>query len=305
MSVMQKPRSAKPQSSHALAAAMLEGLEARRFFRLPERSKPNPPTATLMPYSGLLGFPAPRTGGLPGRFLRAIRQALKKILAPWFELQTRFNHETVNYLHEIHTRTSELEVQMTTLHTRMTSCFAELNWNQPAANDAIEHCGDPVSSIENLFLHTRLPSPPGRALVFDETGKRAAELAALGFDTVLCGNATVRHPAVKIVPRAGNGLPFEDASFDVIIALSAAEPWADIAWRCELARVLSPGGRVIGSADASMPWKPSSLEPFGLRETAFASRAGGGWSLRPTITEDSEVALWVAERQSDVAGKPR
>src|SRR5262245_51496864 len=95
-------------SPDELAAAMRNGLEARRFFRKPAEAPLPPiphfelPDGSLLPklieFGGVVGMPAPSHGGLKGRVVRLARKITKKLMNPWFDRQTRFNHTTYDHL---------------------------------------------------------------------------------------------------------------------------------------------------------------------------------------------------------------
>src|SRR5690242_8559246 len=81
-----------------LAAAMRNGLEARRQAQVPQAPPDLPPPpvgdpiAPLWPLTGLLGHPATAKPGPAGRAIRLARRAVKKLMNPWLDHQTRFNH---------------------------------------------------------------------------------------------------------------------------------------------------------------------------------------------------------------------
>jgi hypothetical protein len=99
-----------------LARAMREGLELRRFQQL-RAAPPLPPLpeirgwlapmtevvpadarGQLYPLASLSGHPAPAPPGKIRRFVRLVRRLMKKLFNPWLEVQTRFNHGTIEAL---------------------------------------------------------------------------------------------------------------------------------------------------------------------------------------------------------------
>src|SRR5688572_8767484 len=79
-----------------LAAAMRDGLESRRIAQVSPAPVEAPvttdPTAGLWPLVGLIGHPVPFKPGMKGKALRLARRVVKKLLGPWLDHQTRFNH---------------------------------------------------------------------------------------------------------------------------------------------------------------------------------------------------------------------
>jgi len=58
------------------------------------------PTPALVPFSGLLGHAGGGRSGLLRLPVRVVRKILKRLLSPWFDLQTRFNHTLIGVLAE-------------------------------------------------------------------------------------------------------------------------------------------------------------------------------------------------------------
>ena len=88
------------------------------------------------------------------------------------------------------------------------------------------------------------------------TGVLAARLVARGFEMTgldpsegMLDVMRAEHPEVAAVRGWGDGLPFEDASFDLVLTVAAlhhiAAPAAVRATLAEMARVSKPGGRIV------------------------------------------------------------
>jgi hypothetical protein len=274
---------------------MRNGLDARRFFRNPPPLPPVPaPPAVLLPQlaetAGLLGHPAPPGRGLSGRIGRLVRRAVKRLMNPWLDRQTQFNHSTAEYLKSIHCylvgvseRVNSLEAELARqaadqrLRSEELACCCR--HSHARADDTIPD--DPIRIVESLFLDTRLPPPPARVLVLTPDGSAAIDLAGRGYHVVQSGNGAER---------------FSDESFDVAVAL-AGERMSSLSVDSTLAflgRVLTPGGRVIGSGSS----EPAAARYGSLRvvERAYAVRASHGWSLVASPTDDAELTLWVAAK---------
>lgn len=99
--------------------------------------------------------------------------------------------------------------------------------------------------------------PPGRGLdVGCGTGVLAARLAARGWAMTgldpsegMLAVLGAEHPEVEAVRGRGDDLPFEPASFDMVVTVAAlhhiAEPAAVRGTLAELVRVCRPGGRIV------------------------------------------------------------
>lgn len=289
----------------------------------------------------LAEVPIPVGAGLRGRVVRLLRRAARKVLRPWLDHQTganaaraehanrlaQFDHAVFWYLESLRAYVAGLGYHVQTLQQevfrevlpgyqqtsgRLNECFHDLYKLRQLLGSAPASgapAAEPLHVVEGLFLLTRLPAPPARVLTTSAT--HALDLASLGFQVVSAGPVVDRHPELRSAGRGGSELPFGDAAFDVVVALTgdgvgtgAAEPWnaSGAAARAELARVLVPGGSVIGSArtgdDAPTPAEVAALvAPLRPVEVAYAARAGDGWGLHPEPVAGCETVLWVAVRQ--------
>ena len=240
-----------------LAASMRDGFEARRVHRVPRLPDlpavpDNDPAAALWPLSGLVGHPAPARPGLKGAVLRSARRVVKKLMGPWLDHQTRFNHtltatvqaqsaEVLHQLRMLNRRSNEVTAgfpaAVQALERRVNEFFHELTTLRASNTvaDSTTH-----AAAEEVFLQTRMPEPPGLALILSAGRAVPPVVPAAGY-------------AVMVAPPDAAVLPLTDHSIRLAVALdrdgwNAAAVWGDDpAPRVTLARVLSHGGRVVGS----------------------------------------------------------
>lgn len=252
-----------PLSPAELAAAFRDGLESRRQVAAiqapPDLPSPpgGDPVAPLWPLAGLLGHPAgAATPGLGGKAVRLARRAVKKLINPWLDHQTRFNHqltatlqaqlaEVYRHLQLVTWRLNEVtRGQPPLLHAlegRVNECFYEvsrLRTGDPGA--AVEV--DAAWAAEETFLQTRMPDPPGRALVLAADGVAPPTLAAFGYSVLTAS------------PADAADLPLQDGSLRLAVALDRGGPDARSVWSADgrpareaLARLLTRHGRAVGS----------------------------------------------------------
>ena len=263
-----------------LAAAMREGFEGRRRIfagvrspELPLAPAPNL-AAHLIPVSGLLGHPTPPGTGFAGKLVRPIRQLLRKLLAPWFELQTRFNHTLIE----------QLTAQLTAQQQHLDQITARLNAVQrelPEAYHAVERrvneCFHDISALRTApnadaptfamalepFVQVHLPDPP--AMLFAIGSVDLGSLLELGYD-VIHGQT-----------REHKSLPFRDGLLDGILAF-AEFAGTDVA---EWVRVLASNGVVIGSIPAN--------------SSANLAKLVAPLIVQKTVTSPNAV-FWVAKK---------
>lgn len=321
----------------------------RRPPRHPDHPGPTPPVGPLWDFlagerpapAPLSAVPIPAGGGVRGRVVRLLRWVARKVLRPWLDHQSelnavraeqadrlaRFDHAVFWYLESLRASVAGLAQHVHALQQevagevlpgyqaasgRLNECFHDLYRLRQLLGPAAESGAaavEPLHVIEGLFLLTRLPAPPARVLT--TSAAHALDLASLGFQVVTAGPVAERHPELQSAGGGGGDLPFGDAAFDMVVALTgdgvgtgAAAPWtaAGSAARAELARVLVPGGSVVGSVragdDAPTPAEVAALvAPFRLVEVVYAARAGDGWGLHSEPVAGGETVLWVAVRQ--------
>ena len=86
------------------------------------------------------------------------------------------------------------------------------------------------------------------------------------------------HPGIEAIRGSGDELPFEDASFDVVVTVAAlhhiADPDAVRATLAEMARVTRPGGRIV-------VWDHNPRNPYWKRLMARVPQDDGSERLIP------------------------
>jgi hypothetical protein len=206
---------------------------------------------------------------------------------PWLDRQTQFNRSTAAYLRSVHDYLAGVAERVNALQAELAQQAAAMHTRPDSPACCGRHAGgadvlpdDPVRVVEGLFLDTRLPPPPARVLVLTPDGTDALDLAGRGY---------------QVVQSADGVEPFPDESFDVAVALAgerANGPPAD-STLTSLARVLTPGGRVIGSGSAKLATR---LGPLRVVERVYAVRDSHGWSLAASRTDAADLTLWVATK---------
>jgi hypothetical protein len=251
-----------PISPHELAAAVRAGLDARRVAADPPPAPPGLPFESVTPLAGLRGHPAPPSGGLLGRGVRLARQLVKRLIAPWLDQQTRFNHALLAELQarfqfsptvELHDFVRRLQDRVNEYALRVERLSgASSGERPPPAPDA----------VEDVFVQTRLPAPPGTAVVLSDgaVGPTPAVLAAIGFSVL---HATAADLAA---------LPLHPASVRVVLALGCEGVWAPDGRtvRAAVAAALTPGGRVFGSRRAGGGPAAEGCAPLRLTDHTHA-----------------------------------
>jgi hypothetical protein len=248
-------------SAEEMAAAMRDGLEARRVYWAPQAPNDLPavpqrdPMAVVWPLSGLLGLPTPRRPGLKGTVVWLLRGFAKKLLAPWLDHQTRFNHALTAALQA---HLAEVSNHVTLLNWRMNEVTRALYPAVHALEGRVNEClyeayradrggspGEPdlVWAAEETYLQTQMPDPPGQALVLTDGGHVPPSLAQLGY-TVLTAPAA-----------AAAELPLRDGAVRLVVAFDRDDTISGATLLGEatgpaikaLSRMLTRSGRVIGS----------------------------------------------------------
>ena len=115
------------------------------------------------------------------------------------------------------------------------------------------------------------------------------------------GRSTFTHPRIRRCRSIAGALPFADATFDVVVSLSAAadvtllDESANAAVVREVSRVIKPGGHFImtieGRGPAANPVAlASTLAPLRVTETLRASRALNVWSVDTPVIPGGDDA---------------
>ena len=147
--------------------------------------------------------------------------------------------------------------------------------------------------------------PLGSALdVGCGTGALAARLAAAGYEMTgvdpssgMLDVLRERAPAVRAVQGSGTALPFDDASFDIVLSVATlhhiADPGAVRATLAEMVRVARPGGRVL-------VWDHNPRNPYWARLMARVPQDTGEERLvgDPEIVDGLTAAGARIERAS-------
>jgi hypothetical protein len=211
-----------------------------------------------------------------------LRRVVRKLTAPWLDFQTRFNHSLLAELqaidlpgqdqaiHELHQRLESLQDRVSECHYKVESFLARLP--VPAASHPQQ-----VAAL-NGFVPTRIPQPPGHALVLSGGVAAVGILRGIGY-TVL------QAPAAEVYD-----LPLKSGAFRVILALGSAEDKQVSLWspggaaaRAAVARLLAPSGRVFGSVRS-------------VHNVGAAVVSGATAPLRVVDHQETDgLAVWAAE----------
>lgn len=203
-------------------------------------------------------------------------------MAPWLDFQTRFNHGLLTELQAIDLpgrdrAVQELARRLELVHDRLGECHYKVE--SILARPPAPASSDPAAeAAEIIFIQSRMPEPPGHALVLSG-GEAAAEvLKEIGY-TVL------QAPAAEVYD-----LPLQAGAFRVILALGSAD--------CERSPVWSPGGAAARAAVARL------LAPNGRAFGSIRYASTGGLSVLNRASaplrvvdhlEADDVAVWSAE----------
>lgn len=315
-------------SARELAKAMRAGLEQRCSFPL----SPNLPSANrgeLHYHANTLDNPISVKATPYSKLVYLMRKVFKVLLRPWLEMQTRFNHATIESLEKLH---ADLYALQTEIGTMKNTLLKHDNEAVPARDDRAKEVVVTERILETLFLHTRLPRLPARLLDLGCSGATSAmEMASLGYQVVGMDldPQLMHHPNFQLIRGDLGHLPFPDQSFDGVVCLSTlarigsreegtiSEGATNQQVIAEVQRVLRRGGRLIltvpfGKAAQTLAHRVYDLamldrllKPFRRLETAFGARDGENWSLVSDATfaeaiDSAEhvraVALVVAEK---------
>ena len=289
----------------------------------------------------------------PGRFapvVRFLRGALRVLLRPWLEMQTRCNTHLIEAIEGLHLASysrfaaldKQLEERCRVLYDLLmktdpqdypnasepppATCSDDVLNRELGSNGKLAQAGlwfnppvvvrfensKPVAVgvseriLEHMFIHTRLPKPPARVLDLGcAESTSALEMACFGYDVVGVDlrNLPLEHPALQVMRADISRLPFDDASFDVVVSLSTIEhvglDWygsapqkgTDFDVAVEVKRLLRPGGHFILTVPFGRPAVTplqriydrarldELLQPFERVEIAYGVRDGGAWSF--------------------------
>jgi SAM-dependent methyltransferase len=293
-----------------LARSLREGLERRRLQNSGATgAAPSPLVASetyhaLHAHADLVAVPPVAKPGPLAWPACLLRRLCKPLIRPWLGVQTEFNRLTLEALQGLHQEIHVLKGEK--------DRPAELV--EPPSQPGRDLPPGLVSArtLEQIFVHTRLPPPPARVLDLDGAESTTAlEMASFGYQVAEVGRppAAGAHPSLLPVRADVGRLPFAAEAFDVVVSLSVASDHRSIA---EAWRVLRRGGRLI----LSVPYGPAATRPrhgvydrglldavlgsFRRLETLYGIRTGAAWSL----TADGEAAERVSALALVVAEKP-
>jgi len=322
----------KAVTPDVLAAAMLNGLENRRFFRSPGNfSAPQigpPPIGcgerVRQASVGLFDHPRPPAKGVRKR----LWQMIQKLLSPIFDKQTHINETAADSLGQLQhylgllaeqvnalnrTMSGDVLAGYTTTNARLNECLYDVHQLRKAiaVSGVLPDAAkletvppiDPIQTLESQFLQTRVPPLPARALIVASRGLEALDLAHLGYTVVIQGGSrsTVSQSDLRILSDGENrDASFPDGLFDCAVAFrdgGLGGPQLRSA-RVDLARLLKRGGTFVSSTpiEGEVPSREEFAElvdPFELSELHYAHRADHGWSLTAEPTPTAELVLWV------------
>lgn len=191
-------------------------------------------------------------------------------------------------------------------------------WFEPPVRVELDRDGPRIARVsarilEQIFVHTHLPRPPAHLLDLGcGSATNAIEMASLGFQVVGVDARpmSLRHPNFTMIQTQLADLPFEDESFDGVVALSTQQ-YSGLAWStsaeggasleravAEVFRVLKRAGRVL----LTLPFGRTTVKPaqhvyyrnqidrllhdFHIIEHGYGVLEGGGW----TFTLDAQRA---------------
>lgn len=277
-----------------LAEAMREGLLTRRALGSVDVVR------GLRTHARIHDLPPVAKPGALRRPMLLLRRIAHVLVRPWWAAQSNFNASVLTALEDVHRDLAALRSAQST----------PLAFARPAP--APTPGAVSWRTLVEVFAHSRLPSASQRVLVVGDVSDVFARiLQALGID--------VTSLPARAIRASGNGaqfgaLPLPTGSVDHLVDLRG-ESCDCIA---EIARVLKPGGSLIGSialeADSSgesMPekdvaaWIRHRLAPLRCSEVVLAVESRGSWRIvvkgpgDPTAPSDGAspaMALFVAER---------
>jgi hypothetical protein len=179
-------------------------------------------------------------------------------MAPWLDFQTRFNHGLLAELQALDLpgrdrAIQELARRLELLHDRLSECHYKVE-SILARPPAPASSNPTAEAAESIFVQTRMPEPPGHALVLSGGAAAVAVLEEVGY-TVL------RAPAAEVYD-----LPLQSGAFRVILALGSTDCERSLLWspggaaaRVAVARLLAPNGRAFGSVRCAYTGEQSFL----------------------------------------------
>ena len=271
-----RPDADAPQMAEALRSgfALRRGLEA---------VPPGGDAARLGELGDLEGLPPLAKPGPAAPVIKVVRRVLQVFLRPWLATQTIFNRELARRFGESVTVLRDLRRRMPLAEESLQALDDRLRRIEEASGRAVSTIDGRVQ-LQHMFVHSRLPPPPGRVLLLgdDDTPLRD-ELAMLGYTIDAGGEADAMVLTVD-APAAG--------------ALQGAVPL----------KQLAPGGRLL--AIVLLQHGPvltrrsleAELQPLVLSELIYVVGPPGDRRLSPTPMDGAAALLLSADRVHAAAG---
>ena len=170
--------------------------------------------------------------------------------------------------------------------------FERDGWNEVAGDYARVAASSTATAAEALLDAARVKSgqrvldiASGPGWVAAAARERGAEVVGLDISSAMVEVASQRYPDIRFEVGEAEALPFDDASFDVVVTAFGMPHFADHrAVFSEIHRVLAPGGRVAASS-----WNAPDKNPFFA--IALGSIAAHG-SLDVPLPEGVDMFSW-------------
>jgi SAM-dependent methyltransferase len=235
--------------------------------------------------------------------VKGARKALQVLLRPWLAAQTIFNRETAGLFGGMAASVADLQRRMPHFESGMHSLESRIQRLETSRADMASRAtpfeaGSAASSdrIVHLFVHSRLPRPPGRVLVSGLTSQAlAGEMASFGFEVWVLGLERGAAPQARVhaCDAVEGALPFPAANFDAVVALMRSQdappspPGMDEEAIRELLRVLRPAGTLLVALSSggvtSNERVSRALSPHTVRvaEAVVALHEGDSWNVVP------------------------
>jgi SAM-dependent methyltransferase len=303
-----------------MADALRSGVSAR--LRPFEAAVPEEERSALEAAGDLEGVAAAAKPHALGPAVRTVRRMLRVLLRPWSAAQTAFNREISRHAVETATAARTLgrtleQVQgaLHALERRLAALEAEQDRSgrPPGTRSGID-----LSTLEWMFVHSRLPRPPGRVLTLGST-RTAGELASHGFDVFTLGlHQQQPRPRLHRIHGAAVPMPFRDGAFDAVLLLFSNGGAADGSARgastgivAEAARVLAPGGQLLLTAPDAARGLRDNLGLFTALEIVATTPDGEIRNLSvdellagsPAAAGRSVPAIFVRAERLDASGR--
>ena len=303
------------------AQEMADALRRRTMVERHARSGgPGMEAARFSELGDLEGLPPLAKPGVTAPFVKLARRVLQAFLRPWLATQTIFNREIGRRFDETHAAAADLERRMPHIELGLRHLEDRIVQLEARAADARSHARgtEPAPmdfrALEQMFLHSRLPHPPGQVLsLYTDAPSVPLELASFGYDVWSAAHRLdAAHPRLHAYERSTQ-LPFADETFDAVVGFALVEERAtdgsDVALR-EVARVLKRDGRVLVSVCGSSGRAVLTprLAPLVAVDIIRAERAGPHWQVTardpdPAKPAPQSAVILIDARKPDASGR--